>query len=300
MRKLQPPATRPGLHPANPHRAPYAFEALVAAVPSLGPHVRRNPAGLPTIDFADPTAVRLLNRALLATTYGVRDWDLPEGYLVPPVPGRADTIHHLAGLFAAPRGLRVLEIGVGAGLIHPILGHAAYGWTFVGTDVDPAALASCRAILAANPALAAAVELRLQRDPGRIFEGVTAPGEAFDLSLCNPPFHASAAEAAEGTRRKWRNLGRRPPQARNFGGQGAELWCPGGETAFVTRMAEESARQPGLCTWFSSLVSRSENLPALRAAVLRAGATRLRILDMAQGQKRSRLLAWGFDPPAAT
>jgi len=294
MSKAPPPAPRPGLHPRNPHRAPYDFAVLAAAVPALASHVRPSPAGRPTIDFADPDAVRLLNRALLETTYGVRDWDVPEGFLVPPVPGRADVIHHLADLFPDPRGLRALEIGAGASLIHPILGAAAYGWSFVGTEADPAALEAARALLRANPGLAARVELRLQRDPARIFEGATAPGEAFDLSLCNPPFHASPEAAAELARRKWRNLGRRPSQARNFGGRGAELWCPGGEAAFIGRMVEESARMPGLCTWFTSLVSRSENLPGLQAALRKAGAARVRVLEMAQGQKRSRILAWSF------
>jgi 23S rRNA (adenine1618-N6)-methyltransferase len=301
------PAPKPGPHPRNPHRERYDFPRLVAACPELRGFVRGNPLGEPTIDFADPRAVRALNRALLAAVYGIQGWDIPEGYLCPPIPGRADYLHHLADLLAAERGgrpprgagIRALDIGTGANLVYPLIGHRAYGWTFVGTDVDPRALANAAAILAANPGLAEAVELRLQKDGSRLFEGVVRPGERFDVCLCNPPFHESADQARAGSLRKWRNLGRpgaapgRAPVL-NFGGQGGELWCPGGEAAFVGRMVQESARRPDLCAWFTSLVSRSENLPRIRAALREAGAARVRVVEMAQGQKRSRIVAWSF------
>ena len=298
-----PAAGKPGLHPRSRHRGSYEFPALVAACPALGPFVHPNPLGEPTVDFADPAAVRLLNGALLATLYGVRDWNLPAGFLCPPVPGRADYLHHLADLLAPdaggppPRGpgTRILDIGTGASAIYPLLGHREYGWSFLGTDIDPRALACAAAILAANPPFAAAVELRLQKDRNRIFEGIVGPGETFAACVCNPPFHASPGDAREGTLRKWRNLGRGPAQGLNFGGREAELWCEGGEVAFVTRMVEESARRPHCCRWFTSLLSRAASLPPLRAALRRAGAAEVRVLDMAQGQKRSRIIAWQFD-----
>jgi len=292
---------KPGPHPRNRHRARYDLPALVRACPALEPLVRPNPLGEPTIDFADARAVRLLNQALLAVDYGIRDWDLPDGYLCPPIPGRADYLHHAADLLGGRRGpeVRVLDIGTGASGVYPLIGHREYGWSFVATDTDAGALANLARILQANPPLAGAIELRRQADPGRIFAGVAGPGERFDLCVCNPPFHASLAEAREGSRRKWRNLGRTPrggagAPVLNFGGQGAELWCPGGEAGFIARMAAESRERPGLCGWFSALVSRSENLPAVRAALRQAGAGEVRVVAMGQGQKESRFVAWRY------
>jgi 23S rRNA (adenine1618-N6)-methyltransferase len=297
-------APAPSLHPRNRHQGRYDFPALVAACPELHPYVRPNPYGDPSIDFADPQAVVALNRALLAHQYGLRDWVIPEGYLCPPIPGRADYVHHLADLMATdglvPRGpaIRVLDIGVGAGAIYPLLGHLEYGWSFVGTDVDKVALAAARRNAAPLPA----IELRLQPEATRIFEGVVRPGERFEACLCNPPFHASAAEAREGSARKWRNLGRGggPSPILNFGGQGGELWCPGGEGAFLRRMISESARQPDLCRWFTALVARSEHLAGLKKALREAGATTVRVVEMGQGQKRSRVLAWSFPSSPAS
>jgi 23S rRNA (adenine1618-N6)-methyltransferase len=298
------PGTKPGLHPRNRHQGRYDFPRLVAACPELARHVAPNPYGDLSIDFSDPVAVTALNRAILKVDYGVEGWTVPAGYLCPPIPGRADCIHHLADLLggeagAIPRGpgVRVLAIGVGANCVYPLLGHREYGWRFLGSDIDPGALASASAILAANPGLAGAIRLRLQPRPERILEGLLEDGERFELTLCNPPFHASAAEARAGSERKWRNLGRARPGAApvlNFGGQGAELWCPGGEAGFLGRLIRESAPLGERCLWFSSLVSSSAHLPGVYAALKAAGAKVRRTIAMGQGQKVSRIVAWTF------
>ena len=48
--------------------------------------------------------------------------------------------------------LRVLDVGTGASFIYPVLGAASYGWSFVGSEVNPASATSAREILAANAA----------------------------------------------------------------------------------------------------------------------------------------------------
>jgi len=294
------------LHPRNRHRGGLDFPLLVAALPALAAHVAKNEWGNETIDFADPAAVKLLNAALLKQYYGVANWSLPDGALCPSVPGRADLIHCAADLLAAsnggavPRGphVRILDIGVGANAVYPLIGRAEYGWRFLGTDIDPAALACAKRIIDSNPALRGSIELRLQPAPANVLAGVFRTGELFDLTLCNPPFHASAEEAEEGARRKWQKLGKAgPAQARpklNFGGLGHELWYPGGELAFVRTLVAESAPLAARCLWFTSLVSKSKNLAAIHAAVRQAGAVATQTIEMKQGQKTSRLVAWSF------
>ncbi|MCM2324728.1 MAG: 23S rRNA (adenine(1618)-N(6))-methyltransferase RlmF, partial [Oligoflexia bacterium] len=256
-----------------------------------------------SIDFADPQAVQALNRALLALFYGISKWEIPPGFLCPPVPGRADYVHSVADLLAScnggaiPRGpgIRVLDVGVGANCIFPIIGHGEYGWRFVGTDIAPQALASARAIAEGNRALAGAIELRLQPTPAHILKGLYPTRELFDLTVCNPPFHESPEAAHEGSRRKWKNLKRKPPRGhRNFGGHSTELWCPGGEAAFIRRLIEESVALSADVFWFTTLVSKEANLPAIHASIKKARATDCRTLELAHGQKRSRVVAWTF------
>jgi 23S rRNA (adenine1618-N6)-methyltransferase len=299
---------KPGLHPRNRHRGRYDFPQLIAACPALARFVAPNAHGDLSIDFAKEQAVRALNRALLQHCYGVAGWDIPPAYLCPPIPGRADYVHLVADLLAEDRGgqiprgatVRGLDIGVGANGVYPLIAHSEYGWSFVGVDIDPLALASLQEVVDANPGLGDFIELRLQPSPERIFGGVLRSDEVFDFTLCNPPFHASQADAQEGSARKWRNLGRAstgqramPPRL-NFGGQGNELWCPGGELAFVRRMVEESAVCATRCLWFSTLVSKEANLPAVYAALRQAGVQASKTLEMAQGQKKSRVVAWTF------
>lgn len=95
-----------------------------------------------------------------------------------------------------------------------------------------------------------------------------------------------------------KNLGLDKQSPLNFGGQQDELWCEGGELAFVSRMIDESTRYARQCVWFTSLVSRKENLPHLWRALEQAGALVVRTIDMAQGQKQSRFIAWSFMPAA--
>ncbi|WP_414663054.1 23S rRNA (adenine(1618)-N(6))-methyltransferase RlmF [Horticoccus sp. 23ND18S-11] len=292
------------MHPRNQHQGRYDFPQLIQRSPELARHVRPTGFGDDSIDFADPTAVTALNRALLQLHYGVSSWVLPPGYLCPAIPGRADYVHHLADLLAGAGGtipcgdrIRVLDIGTGASVVYPIIGVHAYDWSFVASDIDVRALESARAIVAANPVLAARIECRRQTNPLAIFAGVITPGESFALTLCNPPFHASAAAAATGTQRKQRNLGRpaavaSPPL--NFGGQSHELWCPGGEAAFIRRMIAESVAHAGAVHWFSTLVSKRETLPLILRALTAARATDVRTVTLAHGQKQSRFVAWTF------
>jgi len=299
----EPRPPKPGLHPRNRHAAGYDFATLAASSPELRGFLRRAPHGGLTVEFADPAAVMALNRALLREAYGIECWELPPGYLCPPIPGRADYLHHLADLLAEdhggaiPRGdrVRVLDIGTGASVIYPLLGQREYGWWFVGAELDPAALDSAARILAANPDLGRAVSLRRQCNPAAVFGGIVQPGEGFDLTLCNPPFHPSARAAREAAQRKWRKLGRGAGNSnRNFGGQGAELWCEGGEIGFIQRMAAESVGYGTCIRWFTTLVSSSSSLPAIQRALRQAGAGEIRIVPMAQGQKQSRFVAWRF------
>lgn len=289
------------LHPRNKHRSRYDFALLVKSTPALRDFVIVNPYGDESMDFSNPAAVKMLNKALLKQYYEIEYWDIPENYLCPPIPGRADYIHYLADLLAEsnegkiPTGknVKVLDVGVGANCVYPIIGHQEYGWTFVGSDVDKRAVECAKNIASANANLAGAVSIRLQNDPERVFLGVVKPGETFDITMCNPPFHASAEEAAAGAHRKLHNLGKQK-KVLNFGGQQVELWCKGGEVGFIQTMIAESVEIADQCKWFTTLVSKSANLEAVNHFLRRAGALKVKTIEMAQGQKVSRFVAWSF------
>lgn len=294
-----PMATKAMLHPRNQHSEGYDFARLTAQTPELDAFTIRNPAGQTTIDFRNPLAVRMLNRSLLKTHYNIDFWDIPEGYLCPPIPGRVDYIHYLADLLAEsnnqeiPHGrhIKALDIGTGASLVYPLTGQSEYDWHFTGVDVDPVAIESGRQICKSNKLQ---ITLKLQSKPKNIFRGVIEPQDLFHVTLCNPPFHASVEQATKGTRRKWSNLGNGLSNELNFGGQNAELWYPGGEIKFIARMVEQSMEFAHQCLWFSSLVSKKDNLQPLHRILGRAKVADIKVVEMAQGQKTSRFIAWTF------
>ena len=210
---------------------------------------------------AEPGADLAANQGILADTYGLK-WSIPRGAHCPSVPSRCDYIHHLADLLsdgdeaAIPRGraVRVIDIGAGASCIYPLIGASEYGWSFVATDTDKAAMHWARQIVRVNPSVARLIEHRFQPDASACFEGVAKVGEKFAASLCDP---------AAGT-------------------------------DFIDAMIAESASRPLLCQWFTTLVPRSADLPRLRQSLGRLPVTGSKVIPIVHDKKKSRILAWTF------
>ncbi|CAM3008118.1 23S rRNA m(6)A-1618 methyltransferase [Flavobacterium succinicans] len=298
------PSEKQNLHPRNQHRFGYDFDYLIEVLPELNSFVGNNEHQIQTLDFSSPEAVKALNKSLLIAYYDLKYWDIPNDFLCPPIPGRVDYVHYLADLLAesnngiVPRGENVqgLDIGMGANCIYPILGNAVYGWSFVGTDIDEKAIQNCKQIIEKNPKLIDAVSLQLQTEPRFIFKNIMEPEDKFAFTICNPPFHNSKEEATKVAVRKVNNLENKriTTPVLNFGGQNAELWCPGGELGFITQMIYESAKYPMQCLWFTTLVSKQSHLNSLYKTLNKVHAATIKTIDMAQGQKTSRILAWTF------
>ena len=304
----------PTLHPRNRHQVidgvAYHFDTLTAANPDLKSHIVERKKGHQTIDFADPNAVRELNRALLLAYYGIHFWQIPENVLCPPVPGRADYIHHLADLLAnsndgvIPTGKKIkgIDVGTGANLIYPIIGRHEYQWSFVGSEVNPLSFQCAATLIKSNPYLKSHVKVKKQDNANYFFNGIVQPEQKFAFTLCNPPFHRSAEEASAANAQKVENLAKSkslPPQATqslNFGGQNSELWCNGGEVEFVCNMIKESIQIKQQVLWFSSLVSKKDSLKIIESELKKAKVQEYKIIDMGQGHKISRFVAWTFIP----
>lgn len=302
--KKEHPKEKLKLHPRNKNRERYDFKQLIGSSPELESFVKPNIYGDDSVDFANPEAVKALNKALLEHHYGINNWDIPFGYLCPPIPGRADYIHHIADFLAKkndgkiPKGrqIKCFDIGVGASCIYPIIGNQEYGWSFIGSDIDSGAIESSNRIIMANASLQGKVECRLQTNQNDFFFGIIRKNESIDLSICNPPFHASAREAQAGTRRKTNSLNpnRNINPILNFGGQNHELLCDGGEVNFVTNMIQQSKKFANNCFCFSTLISKESNLKSVYKSLEQAKVFNVETIPMGQGNKISRIVVWTF------
>ena len=280
-----------GLHPKNKFNSGYNFDELIKANPKLAALVSENEYGTATIDFSNPTAVKELNKGLLFLYDKISNWDFPDQNLCPPIPGRLDYIHHLADLLSSEETIKILDIGTGATCIYPLLGVAEYNWNFVATDIDLDSLDTAQDIIDDNT-LESKIELRQQLDENNILKGIIEENDSFSATMCNPPFYKSAEEAQGANRRKTRNLGNNA--VRNFSGNNNELWYVGGEKAFLHNYLYESSLYKNSSTWFTSLVSKKENVESLEKSSKKLGATAFKVIPMSQGNKVTRIACWRF------
>jgi len=301
--KILSQSTTKTLHPRNLHNSRYDFDELIKSSSELKKFVSENRYGDKSVDFSSNDAVLALNKALLKHFYQI-EWSIPKKYLCPPIPGRVDYIHYISDLLASsnnsliPKGENIvgLDIGVGANCIYPIVGNRSYGWKFIATEVDKTSIDNAQNIININQILENKIKIVPQTSKEKIFESIIKENAMIDFTMCNPPFHKSKKDAKEGSLRKIKNLskGKNSKVSLNFGGQHNELWCDGGEVAFISKMITESVKYKKNCLWFTSLVSKKENLSSLYKKLKEINPMQIETVEMIQGQKQTRFIAWTF------
>lgn len=284
------------MHKNNIHKSGYDFSKLCVVYPQLKEFVFTNTYNRQTIDFANPEAVKNLNTALLFTHYNIKYWEFPDDNLCPPIPGRVEYIHQLEKLLKSSgidNNVTVLDIGTGATCIYPLLGHQVYCWRFVATDIDDKSIQQAQKNIDENE-LSKKIQLRFQDDKSQIFKGILKPSDKFSASICNPPFFKSEAEMIQATNKKLRGLGKNGEVVRNFSGKHNELCYKGGEKAFVHNYLYESSLFKSNCFWYTTLVSKKENVKSMYVSLNKLGATEIKTITMQLGNKTSRIVAWTF------
>ena len=284
------------LHPNNIHQKGYNFDELCAVYPTLQKFVFVNKYSTKTIDFSNQKAVKAINTALLFKYYNITFWDFPDDNLCPPIPGRVDYIHYLADLLTSSginKNAKIIDVGVGANCIYPLLGNAVYSWHFLGTDIDEKSLDIADEILKNNK-LTEFMVLKQQVNSTHIFKGILNESDKFSATMCNPPFYKSQEDAMQANARKLKGLGNNNHSTRNFSGKQQELWYKGGEKAFIHTYLYESSLFKTQCFWYSTLVSKKENIQGMYDSLQKLGATEIKTIPMHQGNKVTRIVAWTF------
>ncbi len=59
-------------------------------------------------------------------------------------------------------------------------------------------------------------------------------------------------------------------------------------------MIYESAKYPLQVLWFTTFVSKKDNLKSIYKTLNKVDVVAIKTFDMAQGQKKSRIVAWTF------
>jgi len=292
------------LHPRNRNKERYDLSALVTSTPALKSHIIKNKFGAESVDFSSPLALKLLNTAILNHYYGIKHWEFPDENLCPPIPGRAEYIHHIADVLAEnnygtiPIGnnINCLDVGIGASCIYPIIGTTDYGWNFIGSDINPKSIASAKDIISSNANLKGKIDCRLQENANNIFQSIIGKEEKIELTICNPPFHSSMEDAQKGTQRKAKDLKGRKEKTPvfNLAGISKELIYDGGEFQFIENMIYESKQFAKNCFFFSTLVSKQSNLKRIYKILKITEAKQVKTIPMGTSNKSARIVVWTF------
>ena len=273
------------MHAQNPYSDRYDLKRLATFNPELKEHIVSNPSNEDTIDFSDSASVYELNKAMLLADFNLDTYELPMGYLIPPVPGRLEYLLHIREFLSEQfkidgnTKLRGLDVGSGANGIYCILGTQHFNWNMVGSECDSNAVKIAKA------------------NKSFLFKNVIQPSEQFDFTVCNPPFHTSKEDAFRGSQKKLNNLGRefdKQQVALNFEGHATELWCNGGEALLINRLIKESILFKNQVKVFSTLVSKTDSLANIDKQLKKAKANSY-VIPMDLGNKKSRIVLWWFD-----
>ncbi len=286
-------------HKHNKHQGKYDFGMLRQLIPEIEDYLIPKPNGKLTLDFSSSSAVRLLNQGLLRQYYNLQYWDFPKENLCPPIPSRAEYIHFIYDLLKDVKkpksAVTLLDIGTGATMIYPIIGHLEYLWSFIATDANEISIENAQKIIDRNENLSQCIVLKRQ-DQDAIFRGIIEPDMYIDCTICNPPFFKSYDDHLKANARKTKNItkGRAKNANINFAGKHHELVYPGGEEAFIKEMIDESLDVKINCLYFTTLVSKASILSMLESYLTDKNPTLVRSHTLEVGNKKSYILVWSF------
>ncbi|OII76234.1 hypothetical protein cand_006320 [Cryptosporidium andersoni] len=313
------------LHPRNPHRYDDFLE-LMSLFPSLKKYIQIK--GIKVIaDYSNKEFLYELTRTLMNFRYNI-DWSISRGFLIPTVPSRANYVHYIADLLTPehfyntevilregnrdvnaiegeysevsksiiPLGLKVIgiDIGCGANCIYPLICHKTFGWKMFGSDLSNESINIASSIVKRN-GLSKNINFLYQDNPTNILCGILDNSSLLDInftfSMCNPPFYSSFSDYIHSTH-----------PTRQAEGKLFEIITTGGEGVFIENMIHQSLKFPKRVIWYTTLVSKLNNLKRCRKLLLnisRQGGNEkkleaIRTITMEQGNHIRWILAWSF------
>lgn len=275
--------------------------------PELLKYLVTNPTtGAQLINLKNEESVRLYNQALLYDWFGIKI-ELPPGHLCPTVLSRTRYIRWIAELLkhCGQEEKIGIDVGTGASCVYPLIGHAAYGWKFISSDVDDESLEWASKNVKLNNwtdfiAVVKAKEVAphspsqsgedktyhildglLNSDSSRIRSG-SVNFEKVHFSMCNPPYfdrpedkierHDTVCIATDG-----------------------ELATSGGEVEFVKQMIRESAELKSSVSWYTTLLGKKSSVQPLLRYLKTFNPAEIRHTTFIQGRNSRWAIAWTFD-----
>ena len=184
-------------------------------------------------DWSNNELSLLMDKSILNYYFNIKYYDIPKGFLIPPIPSRINYINLINSIITKLikdidiKNIIGIDIGTGANIIYPILGYSIYKWKFICTEINNEAYNNAKLILQKNN-LENNINIIKQNNKDNIFISILNRENKYIFSMCNPPYYNYENEIKLEDKKRDNEY--------NFD----EIYYKNGEYGFFQRYFEES------------------------------------------------------------
>jgi 23S rRNA (adenine1618-N6)-methyltransferase len=212
------------------------FLTLIKEFPELKKYILKqneDNEGEFQFDWSNNELSLLMDKSILNYYFDIKYYDIPKGFLIPPIPSRINYINLINSIITKLikdidiKNIIGIDIGTGANIIYPILGYSIYKWKFICTEINKEAYNNAKLILQKNN-LENNINIIKQNNKDNIFISILNRENKYIFSMCNPPYYNYENEIKLEDKKRDNEY--------NFD----EIYYKNGEYGFFQRYFEES------------------------------------------------------------
>ncbi|CAH8502253.1 unnamed protein product [Schistosoma turkestanicum] len=274
------------------------FKELAAKFDFFDAVAVKDECGRVTLDFRIPSHLSALSKALLLNDFGL-NVDFPGDRLIPTVPLRLNYILWLEdlikGLQRFSERVKILDIGVGASCIYPLLGSAKNSWQFFGTESDVRNFSLAKENVDKNNLSKSIKLFHITENTSSldVVFGGTENTTYLHAVMANPPFFSDTSDAVGSN--TCRSLKRPPPKTISSAAR-HESQTVGGEVYFCIRLIRDSIRYSTRVGVFTIMLGKKSSVSSVRRILHKFKITQISVYEMCQGRIMRWGVAWTFLP----
>lgn len=226
------------------------FLILIKEFPELKKYIIKHDEKIEefSFDWSNNDLSLLMTKSILNYYFNIKYYDIPKGFLIPPVPSRLNYLNLINELIKDIEKENIIgvDIGTGANIIYPILGNSIYSWKFICSEINNESYNNAKLILQKNN-LEENINLIKQENKNNIFVSIINQENKYTFSMCNPPYYDYEQEIKIEDKKRDTEY--------NFD----EVYYEKGELGFFERYFEESICYKKNIFLFTILIGKKSN-----------------------------------------
>ena len=226
------------------------FLILIKEFPELKKYIKKHDEKIEefSFDWSNNDLSLLMTKSILNYYFNIKYYDIPKGFLIPPVPSRLNYLNLINELIKDIKKENIIgvDIGTGANIIYPILGNSIYNWKFICSEINNESYNNAKLILQKNN-LEENINLIKQENKNNIFVSIINQENKYTFSMCNPPYYDYEQEIKIEDKKRDTEY--------NFD----EVYYEKGELGFFERYFEESICYKKNIFLFTILIGKKSN-----------------------------------------